>query len=747
MYQPLYFTAKPSSSSSSSLTSENYDYTVPDDHIYKEVAQQKYDSKLDHVFTTQIGPCSRQMIKEFYQDLRAGFNPNPLIPIGVQRIDKRFICYANRPHMLHFEHSCKVPATIDFHISSIPEDLSHFQSDPLKDTKDPIYHIAVNNTGNQLVTTRHHDKRGWTNLVANYGGSPMMILFNKPNQGVRVHYRMYTKPDLDYPDFSLMNSISGYFDVDVVDSRIPTHIHNIELVTRIKHKMRHGLTAPVTFPDSIDLPTHKYETPHIDRRRWTSFCRTIRQWASFPYQRPKIAESGFLMDFYGWSTRELLNHAPSAAASIAVLIDHRHYDLTPYFLDNYIKCCGVNGFQLAEPSTILLDFTKHAFNPCPRNKNYRPYNRPMRCHFSPHVGAPTSYSAVRNALHSLNYSIHFEDDQPFSIMVPVPAQAPPPVVQPKPLEQPEQDWDEAIQANSNSSSQPLEHPENDWDDVLREFTKSPNINPTPRPSIMRKDPKNYWLVVEPNPDQPGSQDSTESGATPKRPLSKRALRQKKRRILKKARTAIELADDILRRTSEAPQEASEPQDTSSNAGQPKRPATPTPDVPDVLITHCTPSSSYPSIKLDTTADINSPTMILILDQLKAKWGCPYKAIATADPNIKICFPIHEYEDIDALDIPDSLNKSDSATAASSSAASAPKFRLRPPQDRQPELPPQSASPSSVVYANFNTYKHNAKFYGPPWSKRKPTMKPYVPPTSTSSLKNWRKSKSPPTTSL
>jgi len=333
------------------------------------VQQPKWQRNHRTNFITEIGATNRDIIDSFYanQAQRADLK---FQPIGVPQVNGKFQVYANQTHLVGFNKGVSIPMSMEFYVdypydSPLRKEALATYRDPIHQGDEPPFYVTSCATGNDLITTYHHDKKGYTHLLANTMSQPTFMSFSQPIDDLEVHYTMWTRYNQGQDELPAYHSHSNSFRVQVLDAAQPEPSREAEIVERVRHKLTKGVVAHTTLPHSIDIPERPNDVRYIQaltRKRWSKFADKVNYAAA--HLNFITDFHGFLPEDYTWGLISAMNQAcPKAAAAIAVLIDYYAPTITPALINAFLICCGSNSIPLPNMSKAIQAYHHHK-RPC-----------------------------------------------------------------------------------------------------------------------------------------------------------------------------------------------------------------------------------------------------------------------------------------------------------------------------------------------------------------------------------------------
>ena len=338
------------------------------------MTQQKWERHLRSSFLTEIGAVSRDVIDSYYDHQNQKGSPR-FEPIGVPQVNGKFQCYRNQTHLVGFVDGNNLPMTMEFYVdhpfdSPLANAAKTTYDHPLHNGDDSPFYVASTASGGELMTTYHHDKKGWCHVIANTSGQPTLMTFTKPMDDVEVHYIGWTRYSQGQDELPCPHHIRGSFHVQVLDDDQPRSSREAEVVERLRYKFTRGIQAHVTYPNSLDLPeAHHLSNYEITRPRWSRFSR--KMFDTNENMKFKTDINGFLHDNNSWALLALLNPGyPKSAAAVAVILDYYFPTVTAAHIDSFIKCCGSAGLTLPPMAFAIQMYHHHDRTACTSPRMY-----------------------------------------------------------------------------------------------------------------------------------------------------------------------------------------------------------------------------------------------------------------------------------------------------------------------------------------------------------------------------------------
>lgn len=240
--------------------------------------------------------------------------------------------------------------------------------------KKPEFFVCSAATGKALTDCHYDPVRGWVYTVANNYGEGVFVAFNTAATDMRLHYTTYTRHNIQMPQLPITQMYTNHLEFTTMHATADHHLQMVDLVERVRFKLRHGLRAHVMVPGTVDVSRHSRFSPvHITEKSWNSFCAQVeRQNSDLQFM---TSATGIVRVDYPWELRHLCHTQNQQMAPLtAILADFYGPHLTRPAFQEFLLCCATNNIPVPEPDTALRSYHHH-HHPCRASNSVRP----LRC--------------------------------------------------------------------------------------------------------------------------------------------------------------------------------------------------------------------------------------------------------------------------------------------------------------------------------------------------------------------------------
>lgn len=268
---------------------------------------------------------------------------------------------------------------MQFYLSSAAPQSNDWEEDhtvPFRGKK-PEFFVCSAATGAALTDCHYDPVRGWVYTVANDYGEGFFVAFSTAATDMRLHYTTFTRQSIRLPMLPITQMYTNHLDFTTMNATTDHQLLMVDLVERVRFKLRHGLRAHVTVPGTSDISRQSRFSPiTITKHSWKSFSQQVEKLNSGLQFMTNAA--GIVRVEYPWELRHLCQaQNQQMAPLVAILADFYGPHLTRQAFHDFLLCCASNNFPAPEPDTALRSYHHH-HQPCRPTgaiKTYRCFGR------------------------------------------------------------------------------------------------------------------------------------------------------------------------------------------------------------------------------------------------------------------------------------------------------------------------------------------------------------------------------------